>query len=159
MEAKGVEVHYRDQLQSMANLQCKLSMSPRVPHFKSNKNSRTVSPQREEIDFCQGSHIGFSPSLIQQTGTSSAQNMSVEIKSFQMIQTGGQADQAQQFSGSSVSMQHQHGPMFQNQMGSGLMHSQHTTFSVPFCTSQAGPSSRCISFHPFVLLCAFPFSL
>ncbi|KAL6318820.1 hypothetical protein AAG906_001293 [Vitis piasezkii] len=39
-----------------------------------------------------------------------------EVNSFQMLQTGSQACQAQQFSGSLVSMQRRHGLRFQNQM-------------------------------------------
>ena len=50
--------------------------------------------------------------------------MPAGVKSFQMPQSGGQTGQAQPFSGPSVSMQQQHDPRFQNQMGPGRMHSQ-----------------------------------
>ena len=74
-----------------------------------------------------------------------------EVKSFQMLQTGSQACQAQQFSSSLVSMQRRHGLRFQNQMGSKLMHSQPTTFSVSFCIFLAGPSSKCVGCYHSLL--------
>ena len=74
-----------------------------------------------------------------------------EVNSFQMLQTGSQACQAQQFSSSLVSMQRRHGLRFQNQMGSRLLHSHHTTFSVSFCIFLAGPSSKCVGCYHSLL--------
>lgn len=94
------------------------------PPFQKQQEFKAGFPQREEIDFHQGSQIRFSPSQMQQTGSLSAQNLSAGVKSFPMPQSGGPTGQSQPFSGPSASMQQQHGPRFQNQIGPGMMHSQ-----------------------------------
>ncbi|THF95987.1 hypothetical protein TEA_009390 [Camellia sinensis var. sinensis] len=87
---------------------------------------------REDVDSQQGKQIGFSPPQIQQSGGPSVQNVPVGTNSIQMQQMGVQTGQAQPFGSSSLNMQQhgslvpllQHGPRFQSQLDSTIMHSQ-----------------------------------
>ncbi|KAJ0091872.1 hypothetical protein Patl1_24792 [Pistacia atlantica] len=98
--------------------------------------------KREEVDFPIGGQTGFSPSQYKQAGASSSQNLPGGTNSVQISQAGVHLGQTQQFSGSSVNLQqpnpmahqvqqsgtdlpHQPlGPMYQNQMGPGMMHNK-----------------------------------
>ncbi|KAG8370581.1 hypothetical protein BUALT_Bualt14G0132000 [Buddleja alternifolia] len=117
-----------------------LMQGQQFPHLQEQKPG---IPQRDNVDFQQVKQAGFSPAQIQQSGSSSVQNLPVGSNpshapnmsiSNQTMQYGGSSANMQQ-NNPSVQVQQmgaelthpqnpQHGSRFQNQMGPGVMHGQ-----------------------------------
>ncbi|KAG6731471.1 hypothetical protein I3843_01G123500 [Carya illinoinensis] len=108
--------------------------------FANQQDYQVAFLNREEVDFQNGNQIGFSPSQVQQPGTSSVQKLPSGSNSVQMPQISVHPGQAQQYGASLGNMQQppmvqlqqtridlapqQHGPRIQNQMGPPMMHGQ-----------------------------------
>ncbi|KAL7210696.1 hypothetical protein ACSBR1_032118 [Camellia fascicularis] len=99
--------------------------------FPRQQEQKAGFQHREDVDSQQGKQIGLSPQ-IQQPGGPSVQTVPVGTNSIQTQQMGVQPGQAQPFGSSSLNMQQhgslvpllQHGPRFQSQLDSTIMHSQ-----------------------------------
>lgn len=121
--------------------------------FAHQQEFKAAFPNREEVDIPNGNQIGFSPSQIQQTGTSSVQSLPAGSSSIQMPQIAVHPGQAQQYGGSLGNIQQpssmgqlqqtridlvhqQHGARFQNQLGPTLLHGQQS--NVPAVGSKMG---------------------